>query len=158
MNSGVPWHMKGVRREVLDTAREAARRSGMSVAEWLDTVITESAMEAGVDPGQRMPTTATTATRMTDTSRANAAAVTRTSTTANVASSERDFSEVNARLDTLDQPDRPAGDTAHAEARAEPPPTADIPHLINEALSRLDRRLDQLIADGRSRIPRSNGA
>jgi len=50
MNSGVPWQVKGVRREVIDTAREAARRSGMSVAEWLDTVISESARDAGIAP------------------------------------------------------------------------------------------------------------
>jgi localization factor PodJL len=50
MTSGVPWQVKGVRREAIDTAREAARRSGLSVAEWLDSVITQSAREAGVDP------------------------------------------------------------------------------------------------------------
>ena len=54
MTSGVPWQMKGVRREVIETAREAARRSGMSVAEWLDSVIAESARNAGVDPIQRI--------------------------------------------------------------------------------------------------------
>jgi localization factor PodJL len=50
MTSGVPWQVKGVRREVIDSAREAARRSGMSVEEWLDTVIAESARNAGVEP------------------------------------------------------------------------------------------------------------
>jgi localization factor PodJL len=50
MTSGVPWQAKGVRREVIDSAREAARRSGMSVEEWLDTVIAESARNAGVEP------------------------------------------------------------------------------------------------------------
>src|SRR5689334_11583953 len=53
MTSGVPWHMRGVRPEVLDSAREAARRSGMSVEEWLDTVIAESARSAGIDPTHR---------------------------------------------------------------------------------------------------------
>ncbi len=42
--------MRGVRPEVIDSAREAARRSGMSVEEWLDTVISESARSAGIDP------------------------------------------------------------------------------------------------------------
>ena len=50
MTSGVPWHMRGVRPEVIDSAREAARRSGMSVEEWLDTVIAEPARNAGIDP------------------------------------------------------------------------------------------------------------
>jgi localization factor PodJL len=54
MNSGVPW--QGVRPEAIETAREAARRSGMSVAEWLDSIIAESARHAGVDtPRQRRP-------------------------------------------------------------------------------------------------------
>jgi hypothetical protein len=44
--------MKGVRREVVDSAREAARRAGMSVEEWLDTVIAESARNAGIEPGE----------------------------------------------------------------------------------------------------------
>src|SRR5262245_63025600 len=49
MTSGFPWNMRGVRPELLDSAREAARRSGMSVEEWLDTVIAESARHAGVE-------------------------------------------------------------------------------------------------------------
>src|SRR5262245_28689341 len=50
MNSGVPWNLRGVPPGLLDSAREAARRSGMSVEEWLDTVIAESARHAGIDP------------------------------------------------------------------------------------------------------------
>lgn len=41
MKFGVPWNVKGVRPEVRDSAREAARRSGMSVGEWLNHVIAE---------------------------------------------------------------------------------------------------------------------
>ncbi len=55
MTSGVPWQVKGVRREVRETARAAARRSGMSVGEWLDTVITDSAIDEGVAPARRPP-------------------------------------------------------------------------------------------------------
>ena len=47
--------MKGVRREIVDSAREAARRAGMSVEEWLDTVIAESARNAGIEPGEYRP-------------------------------------------------------------------------------------------------------
>jgi localization factor PodJL len=50
MKSGVGWHLKGVGREARETAREAARRSGMSVGEWLDTVIIDSALDEGVSP------------------------------------------------------------------------------------------------------------
>ncbi len=55
MKTGVPWHVKGVRRHARETAREAARRSGMSVGEWLDSVIIDSALDAdtGPPPGTR---------------------------------------------------------------------------------------------------------
>ena len=48
MKSGVPWHVIGVGQEAQETAQEAARRSGMSVGEWLDSVIIDSAQTAGV--------------------------------------------------------------------------------------------------------------
>ena len=50
MKSGVPWQVKGVRRQARETAREAARRSGMSVGEWLDSVILDSALHEGIEP------------------------------------------------------------------------------------------------------------
>lgn len=45
MKFGVPWNIKGVRPEVRDSARQAARRSGMSVGEWLNHVIAEQATD-----------------------------------------------------------------------------------------------------------------
>src|SRR5215813_4468794 len=52
MTSSVPWQVAGVRPQVLETAREAARRSGMSVAKWLDTVILKQARNEGVAPAR----------------------------------------------------------------------------------------------------------
>jgi localization factor PodJL len=46
MNSGFPWQIDGVDRRARDTAQEAARRAGMSVGEWLDTIILNSARPA----------------------------------------------------------------------------------------------------------------
>lgn len=43
MRQRVPWNVKGVRPEVRDTAREAARRAGIPVGQWLDQVILEQA-------------------------------------------------------------------------------------------------------------------
>ena len=37
------WHVKGVHPNARDSAREAARRAGMSVGEWLNSVILDSA-------------------------------------------------------------------------------------------------------------------
>ncbi len=39
MKSGGPWNLRGLRPETRTMAREAARRSGLSVGEWLNTVI-----------------------------------------------------------------------------------------------------------------------
>ena len=51
MRFGVPWSVKGVRPEARETAREAARRSGMSLGEWLNSVILEQADEDGLHGG-----------------------------------------------------------------------------------------------------------
>ena len=50
MKFGVPRHMKGVRPEAWEAAREAARRSGMSVGEWLDNAINDSTRDDGFEP------------------------------------------------------------------------------------------------------------
>ncbi len=42
MKSGGPWNLRGLRPEARAAAREAARRSGMSVGEWLNNVIAPS--------------------------------------------------------------------------------------------------------------------
>ncbi len=39
MKSGGPWNLRGLRPEARAAARDAARRSGMSVGEWLNAVI-----------------------------------------------------------------------------------------------------------------------
>ncbi len=52
MKSDVRWQVRGVRRQARETAREAARRSGMSVGQWLDSVITDTAIDEGVAPEQ----------------------------------------------------------------------------------------------------------
>jgi localization factor PodJL len=39
MKSGGPWNLRGLRPETRDAARHAARWSGLSVGEWLDSVI-----------------------------------------------------------------------------------------------------------------------
>ena len=49
MKLGVPWSVKGIRPEARETAREAARRSGMSLGQWLNTVILEQATESGYE-------------------------------------------------------------------------------------------------------------
>ena len=59
MNKAVPWNIKGVGFDTREAARLAARRVGMPVGQWLDSVIAERAADLGVrvediDPGNRL--------------------------------------------------------------------------------------------------------
>jgi hypothetical protein len=53
MKSDLAWHLGGVRRQALEVAREAAHRCGMSIDEWLDRAILDSARQQGLEP--RLP-------------------------------------------------------------------------------------------------------
>jgi localization factor PodJL len=48
MNRAVPWSIKGVDFDAREAAKEAARRSGMTLGEWLNSVIAEQAADLGV--------------------------------------------------------------------------------------------------------------
>ncbi len=43
MKPGIPWSVKGIEPEVREAAKHAARRSGMTLGEWLNTVILDQA-------------------------------------------------------------------------------------------------------------------
>lgn len=45
MKPGIPWSVKGIDSEAREAAKHAARRSGMTLGEWLNTVIREQADE-----------------------------------------------------------------------------------------------------------------
>jgi localization factor PodJL len=47
MNSGGPWNLRGLRPETREAARKAAEKSGLSVGEWLNSVIKPSDEEDG---------------------------------------------------------------------------------------------------------------
>jgi localization factor PodJL len=49
MKIGVPWSVKGIKPEARETAKEAARRAGMPLSEWLNTVILNSAAQQELD-------------------------------------------------------------------------------------------------------------
>jgi hypothetical protein len=48
MTSGAVWNTRPFRPETLEAAREAARRSGLSLGTWLDSAILDTATDAGV--------------------------------------------------------------------------------------------------------------
>jgi localization factor PodJL len=129
MTSGVPWQVEGVGPQARETAQEAARRSGMSVGEWLDSVISDCANSDAVEPtGPRQD-------RDRDTADIDQSAP---------AEVKGRLDDVGRRLDQLSllnasqaylrsdlRTDEPAGELA-------------------DVISRLDRRLDQLITSGPS--------
>ncbi len=43
MKPGIPWSVKGIEAEAREAAKYAARRSGMTLGEWLNSVILEQA-------------------------------------------------------------------------------------------------------------------
>ena len=43
MKPGIPWSVKGIDPETREAAKDAARRSGMTLGEWLNTKILETA-------------------------------------------------------------------------------------------------------------------
>ncbi len=45
MKPGVPWSVKGIEPEMREVAKDAARRSGMTLGEWLNSAISEQADE-----------------------------------------------------------------------------------------------------------------
>jgi localization factor PodJL len=45
MKFGVPWSANGIRPEARETAKEAARRSGLSLSDWLNAVIIQQAKQ-----------------------------------------------------------------------------------------------------------------
>ena len=48
MRFGVPWSLKGIRPEARETAEAAARRAGMPLGEWFNSVIIQQAEQEGV--------------------------------------------------------------------------------------------------------------
>ena len=53
MKPGIPWSVKGIEPETREAAKDAARRSGMTLGEWLNTKILDSAEEVEPAPVAR---------------------------------------------------------------------------------------------------------
>src|SRR4029079_314860 len=120
MNSRVSWSGDGIDPYVRERAEAAARRAGMSLSDWLNSTIGESAPpdfrnspEHPVMPSQE----------------------------------SRDVADIHQRLDSItrqiEQISKPAprNDAPRGEAaRGEP----SVARLLNDAISRLDARLSQI--------------
>jgi localization factor PodJL len=70
MKPGIPWSVKGIEPETREAAKDAARRSGMTLGEWLKSKILDSADEHESAPAARhqraTPARADTSIRLED--------------------------------------------------------------------------------------------
>ena len=70
MKPGIPWSVKGIEPETREAAKDAARRSGMTLGEWLNSKILDSADEHESAPASRYqraaPARAETSIRLED--------------------------------------------------------------------------------------------
>ncbi len=70
MKPGIPWSVKGIEPETREAAKDAARRSGMTLGEWLNSKILDSAEEPESAPAVRhqraTPARADTSIRLED--------------------------------------------------------------------------------------------
>src|SRR5450631_769909 len=148
MTSGVPWEVDDIPRQARETAQEAARRSGMSVGEWLDTVISDRAKNEAVEP-TRHPQTYDERPDGHERTPPERHAFADFDDHHHRATGE-DMAEVRGRLDEvsrqLDQLSRlnVSQDYLRPNLRVEEPPRELV-----DVIWRVDRRLDQLIASGR---------
>jgi localization factor PodJL len=115
-----PWQVKGIDPEARYTAREAARRSGVSVGQWLNSVILEQAADEGggfssEDSDAR-------------------------------GYHGEDLAGINERLDDL----RRQFEQLAQNHFGPPRPADDTPRRIADAILHLNGRLDQVIAEGRT--------
>jgi localization factor PodJL len=148
MTFGDEFQVEDLPQQTREAALEAARRSGMSVGEWLDSVISDHARNEGIeaagpaggeddaaDVNERAPQRHPHPDYDDQHRRAPA----------------EDIAEVRGRLDEvgrqLDQLSRHNATQAYLRPNLHP---EEPPRELTDVLWKLDRRLDQLIASGRA--------
>ena len=141
MTSDTTWQGRGARPQPLQAAREAARRSGMSVGEWLDSVIQESArQESARQESARQESTHHVPPVRPDDDPPRVAGDDRRRR--GDPAPPESYAEVSAKLDTLSQQLERLAATSAAIGVSKPHRDDD---QIASALSQLDRRLEQLM-------------
>jgi len=125
MNSRVSWNVDGIDPSVRERAEAAARRAGMSLNDWLNSTIGESA-----PPNFRAPPEQRAAMPSQE---------------------SRDVADIHQRLDSITRQieqisrpaarnDQPRGEGRRGGAIGEP----SVARQLNDAISRLDARLSQI--------------
>ncbi len=130
MNSRVSWSVEGIDPSVRERAEAAARRAGMSLSDWLNTTIGDSAPPSFRSAPDQRPMPAS--------------------------QESPDVADIHQRLDSItrqiEQISRPAPrqetsrqDTSRQDARNETPRSEPgVARQLNDAISRLDARLSQI--------------
>ncbi len=148
MKFGVPWSVNGLRPEARETAKEAARRSGMSLAEWLDSVIIQQAGQQGV----QAPTIAG------ENSKGDGATVTARldELTRRVEQLTRKGPEAYAPRRSRNEPDQRAGAARPAPPPMTPPamPSVQLPPSLERAVAEIAAR--QRALNGHAAPPRQH--
>jgi localization factor PodJL len=121
MNSRVSWSVEGIDPSVRERAEAAARRAGMSLSDWLNSTIGESAPPNFRAPPEQRPVMPSQETR--------------------------DVADIHQRLDSItrqiEQISRPQ--TRSDAPRSETPRNEPgVARQLNDAISRLDARLSQI--------------
>ncbi|MGO8911352.1 MAG: hypothetical protein ACLQDM_18810, partial [Bradyrhizobium sp.] len=121
MNSRVSWSNEGIDPSVRDRAEAAARRAGMSLSDWLNSTLGESAPPSFRPPYDQRP--------------------------AMPSQESREVADIHQRLDSIA---RQIEQISQVKPRSEPPrsePPRNEPGVarqLNDAISRLDARLSQI--------------
>jgi localization factor PodJL len=133
----VPWHVKGIHPDVRGAAREAARRSGLSVGAWLNSLIIEAA-DKDAPPGEPSAPAPPGAGPQRNPRPATPPADDHASFIG------RQIDELKWRIDTLSRDD--TARHAAASAAAEEMRSA----RLAEAIARIDRQLGRLSSKRRA--------
>ena len=146
----VPWHVKGVHPDAREVAREAARRSGVSVGAWLNSLI----VNAAEPDGSPMDESALAAAAPSAPAATAPPAAARAPASEALTSIGRHIDELKWRLESLSRDDsaRQVAASAAATAAAEEIRSA----RLADAISRIDRQLDRLSRGKRTARPESD--
>jgi localization factor PodJL len=138
MNSRVSWSVDGIDPSVRDRAEAAARRAGMSLSDWLNSTIGDSAPPSSqARPPMQNPMSGQMPSRET-----------------------RDVADIHQRLDSITRQieaisrppqrnDIQRSDAPRGEVRGE----SGVARQLNDAISRLDARLAQISNPAAARPP-----
>jgi localization factor PodJL len=136
MNSRVSWSVEGIDPSVRERAEAAARRAGMSLNDWLNSTIGDSAPPNFRNPPEQHFVAPSQESR-------------------DVADIHQRLDSITRQIEQISQPrprsesprgDSPRGDTARSDTSRNAAPRSEqgVAKQLNDAISRLDARLSQI--------------